>query len=230
MLHGNVSPTMKNKFIITSLFLVLFGAGCVAKQVNTLPTQSSSSTSKESFHAQENWIPTASGKSYAFSCTPGSKAPKGYRFFNDELKKGGWQTLDDSDTQVCVRSSESTDEALIIALGPWCDVKRAIGCDHVGIFDAILGPQRSLQPIALIETSELYGTSVFNKIVFWNYSTLVYRANGTFPDGGCTEQVVKDTYAEQDRVVNISSQKDDRESVLQTCYLTSCSNKTLRCK
>ncbi len=195
-----------NKGIIIALgTFVLLGAGCVT----TAPT-------------------TPVG--YTFTCYQGPKTPSEFRVAIDgDLKKAGWETTDSSYTQVCVRTDGATKEALVITLGPTCDITQSIGCEKIGILISELEPQRT-DILALISTSEMYGMSLFDSILSWNQNALSYRVNGEFPDGGCTEKDVKETYAQQDRVVDLTSERQDRESVTQTCHQTSCSDATLQCK
>lgn len=180
--------------------------------------------------AQQPTVNAPNATEYQFTCYKGPDAPSRFRTAIDgDLKIGGWTTTDNADVHVCVRTDVTTGEALVVSLGPWCDVKRSIGCGHVGIFLAQLDPKR-IDPLAFIKTSEMYGMSVYNKILAWGKNTLSYRANGMFPDGGCTEDDITETYAQQDRIVDLTSERADRESVVRSCYRTSCSDATLRCR
>jgi len=193
--------------------LMLFGVGCRSVAPGAQPKPE-----------------TSQALEYQYTCTSGPRAPALFgKAFDNDFKLAGWQTTDSSDVQVCVRTSDVIDEALIITLGPACDVKRAVGCDHVGIFDARMKPQK-IEPLAFIETSEMYGISAFNKIIAWGADSLTYRASGLWADGGCTEEVVKETYVYQDRKVDLTSNNASRESVTKTCFQTSCSDKTLKCE
>lgn len=159
---------------------------------------------------------------YLFSCPSGKENIEKRTGFDALLKAAGLEQTTGNSVITCVPSGSNKDLALIAtsncASGP---AAAAAACDKALLVLADL-KTNSLKTVATEETSEMYGSSVFERIISWKPDAVTYNLRGSFADGGdCTEAIIKQTPAYTQVVATISRQSS---SVAKTCYYSSCSD------